>query len=250
MKIFLSGFEGQDIDKWLEIDPDLQMKYTLMSYYAIRSKSKDKIQKIIDRSELVMIDSGAFSMQRGKVVDWDKYTEEYASWIEENDSDKIVGYFEMDIDNIIGYENVLKLRERLEQSSDKIIPVWHMMRGIDNFHKMCEEYSGKVVSFSALADKLSIENMLYMTQYAWSKGAKIHALGMTAKRGIDNIPFDYVDSSSWIHETVYGKCGDRLLRKTSGLDSVKAKMASYEVWRKKQELYFEKWKGVSPLGDD
>ena len=42
----------------------------------------------------------------------------------------------MDVDNIIGYEKVLELRKILLEATDKIIPVWHKNRGIDEFKKM------------------------------------------------------------------------------------------------------------------
>ena len=102
-----------------------------MSYYYLR-QDLEFTEKIRDMSELVMIDSGAHSFQKGTKVKWEDYTHSYAAFIREFDRSNVVGYFEMDVDNIIGYENVLKLREILHKESghpEKIIPVWHKNRG-------------------------------------------------------------------------------------------------------------------------
>lgn len=146
MKIFLSGLESSEktiIDEF--ISKQEKIPFILTSYYYVRKKD-ELINKMINISDNLIIDSGAHSFQFGKKVDWEEYTKEYAKWIKKIDCNKIVGYFEMDVDNIIGYENVLKLRKILESVSNKIIPVWHPNRGIDEFKKMCQEYSGKVIA--------------------------------------------------------------------------------------------------------
>ena len=78
-----------------------------MSFFYLKNKY-ELAQFIKENSELVIIDSGAHSFQKGKKVDWDKYTREYAKFIQAFDDDKVVGYFEMDVDNIIGYDKVLE----------------------------------------------------------------------------------------------------------------------------------------------
>lgn len=129
------------------------MHYNLMSYYYI-PKNPKRAQGIIAQSERIMIDSGAHTFQKGKTkLNWEEYTESYARFIRENDCDKIVGYFEMDVDKVIGLERVIKLRRRLEQETDKIIPVWHKGRGIENFYRMCEEYSGRVVAITGFKNE-------------------------------------------------------------------------------------------------
>lgn len=121
------------------------MKYNLMSYYYLRKNLNDAYF-IKENSQLVIIDSGAHSFQKGTKVDWVEYTKQYAEFIKEFDEDKVVGYFEMDVDNILGYQKVLELRKILESVSDKIIPVWHKNRGIQDFKDMCKKYQGKVVA--------------------------------------------------------------------------------------------------------
>ena len=149
MKIFMSALEASgefwEINKLVS-----QFKYILCSFYYLTPEIFKTIQ---DKSELMIIDSGAHSFQKGKKVNWVEYTKKYAEWIKANDSDKIVGYFEMDVDNIIGYEKVKELRKILESASDKIIPVWHKNRGIDDFYAMCEQYAGKVIAITGFANE-------------------------------------------------------------------------------------------------
>ena len=92
------------------------MHYNLMSYYYI-PKNPKRALGIIEQSERIMIDSGAHTFQKGKTkLNWEEYTESYARFIRENDCNKIVGYFEMDVDKVIGLERVIKLRRRLERT--------------------------------------------------------------------------------------------------------------------------------------
>ena len=141
MKVFLSA---------LEASPEF--------YYI---KKEEVFKEIIKKSELILIDSGAHSFQKGKKVDWVEYTKKYANWIKENDCDKILGYFEMDVDNVIGYENVLELRKILESVTDKIIPVWHKNRGIEDFKKMCKDYQGKIIAITGFKNE-DIQDHQYM----------------------------------------------------------------------------------------
>lgn len=157
------------------------------------------------------MDSGAYSFQvKGGKTNWDAYTEEYARFIRENDCPKIIGYFEMDIDVLVGYEKVLQLRSRLEKETSKIIPVWHKNRGIEEFKAMCELYKGRIVSISGLENKdiLPKDYSLFFN-YAHNRGCLMHCLGMTKKSILDKVPFDYVDSASWKLQSVFGKAGKK-----------------------------------------
>jgi len=182
------------------------MKYNLMSYYYIKKVSKNFIKEIIDHSELILIDSGAHSFQKGKKVEWEEYTQEYAKWIKENDCEKIIGYFEMDIDPAgYPYDYVLRLRSILEEVSNKIIPVWHKNRGIDDYIKMCEKYSGKIIAITGFKNEdIKDEQYIKFLKVAWKYGCKVHCLGMTRTKILEKVPFDYVDSSSWRQNAVYG----------------------------------------------
>lgn len=248
MKIFLSSVEGSGVkDAIREISKTTKMKYNLMSFYYIRSHNLQYAEEIRDNTELIMIDSGAHSFQFGKKEDFEEYTKEYASFIEKFDRPNVVGYFEMDIDNIIGYDKVLELRKILEASSNKIIPVWHPNRGIKDFEEMCKNYSGKVVAIGGFAGKEIREDQYIMfVKLAKKYNCKIHCLGMTRKKILDKVPFDYVDSSSWLQSTVYGRTIDkRRLPKAKGKEDRKNQyLYSYMQGMEMQKKYYKKWRSV------
>jgi len=257
MKIFLSAIEGGSsckddgqhmfIDYILKEKPDIKMKYNLVSFYYIRNSPKT-FQKIKKHTELLLVDSGAHSFQKGKTVDWEEYTKEYAKFIEENDSDNILGYFEMDVDNIIGYDKVLELRKILEKVSDKIIPVWHKNRGIDEYKKMCKDYSGKVVAITGFRNEdIKDEQYLMFLKYAKKHNCKVHCLGMTRKKVLDKVPFDYVDSSSWVQQSIFGRIGNKgkVTKEFSKNHRLTVVLHNYLDAMKMQEHYYQKWRSVN-----
>ena len=242
MKIFLSAIEGQ------KNIPNIigKMKYNLMSYYAIR-KNTANAENIRDRSEEILIDSGAHSFQKGKKVDWVSYTYEYADFIKKFDRSNVIGYFEMDVDNIIGYDKVLELRKILEDVSDKIIPVWHKNRGIEDFKKMCQDYSGKIIAITGFKNEdIKDEQYLMFLKYAKKYNCKVHCLGMTRKKVLDKVPFDYVDSSSWLQSAVYGTIINRgkVTKEFSDTNREKVMLENYLEGMKMQEHYHDKWRKV------
>jgi hypothetical protein len=249
MKIFLSAVEGSAPRDALEslIDKGMKLNHNLMSYYYIRSKNQNFAKKMRDNSETIIIDSGAHSFQKGKAVDWVEYTKEYANFIKEFDRPNVVGYFEMDVDNIIGYDKVLELRKILESVSNKIIPVWHKNRGLENFKQMCKDYEGKVVAITGFKNEdIKDEQYLMFLKYAKKYNCKVHCLGMTRKKILDIVPFDYVDSSSWLQNTIYGRTLDgRKLPKMKGKEDRKNQYQyNYLQGMKMQEHYHKKWRKI------
>ena len=249
MKIFLSAVEGSAPRGGLEklIKDGYKFKWNLMSYYYIRDKNYDFAETMRDNSELIMIDSGAHSFQKGKQVDWVEYTRQYAKFIKEFDRPNVVGYFEMDVDNIIGYDKVLELRKILETASDKIIPVWHKNRGIEEFKKMCQEYQNKVIAITGFKNEdIQDHQYLMFLKYAKKYNCKVHCLGMTRKKILDKVPFDYVDSSSWLQQVVYGRSlnGRKLPKIKSKEDRTLQMSYNYKLAMDMQEKYYKKWKHI------
>lgn len=240
MKVFLSGLEAsgefEDINNRID-----KYKYILCSYYYLK---QDIFNKILNKTELMIIDSGAHSFQKGKKVNWEQYTKEYAEFIKQNDNDKIVGYFEMDVDNIIGYDKVLELRKILEEASDKIIPVWHKNRGIEDYKKMCQNYAGKIIAITGFKNEdIKDEQYLMFLKYAKKYNCKVHCLGMTRKKVLDKVPFDYVDSSSWKQQAIYGRIGNKKVSKEFSKTSRSLVMTkSFKEAMKMQDYYLNKWK--------
>lgn len=256
MKIFLSAIEGGSsctddgqhmfIDYILKEKPNLKMKWNLVSFYYIKEAPRT-FEKIKDHSELLLVDSGAHSFQKGKSVNWEEYTKEYMKFIQQNDSENILGYFEMDVDNIIGYDKVLELRSMLESVSDKIIPVWHKNRGIDEFKKMCQDYAGKIIAITGFKNEdIKDEQYLMFLKYAKKYNCKVHCLGMTRKKILDTVPFDYVDSSSWVQQSIYGRIGNKgkVSKEYSKKHRLTVVLCNYLDAMEKQEYYYKKWRHI------
>ena len=241
MKIFLSSLENGSKEL---IEQRRHFRWNLISYYYSRKANYKLAETIRDKSELILVDSGAHTLQKGTKVDYLKYTYEYAEFIKQFDRPNVIGYFEMDVDNILGYEKVLELRKILESVSSKIIPVWHKNRGIEEFKKMCQDYSGKIVAITGFKNEdIKDEQYLMFLKYAKKYNCKVHCLGMTRQKVLDRVPFDYTDSSSWKQQAIFGKIGNKKVTKEfskNHRDIVLAK--SYEEGEKMQERYFQKWR--------
>lgn len=254
MKIFLSSLEsGGGFKKPLaENFKDLGLthfKWNLLSFYYICQADKDLTvaNYLKTHSDEILIDSGAHSFQKGKKVDWFDYTHKYADFIKKFDAPNVIGYFEMDVDNIIGYQNVLELRKVLEDVSDKIIPVWHKNRGIDDFKKMCQTHKGKIVAVSGFRNEdIRDEQYVMFLKYAWKCGCSLHCLGMTRKEILNKVPFDYTDSSSWKQNGIFGRISN-IAKVTKDFSKTSRHIVHYENYKqamKMQDYYYEKWKGV------
>lgn len=252
MKVFLSAVENCSAYNGQKMIYHIynavgKMKYNLMSYYYIR-KQKELPEFVRDNSEEILIDSGAHSFQKGTKVDWVTYTNEYAEFIKNFDRPNVVGYFEMDVDNIIGYDKVLELRKILERVSKKIIPVWHKNRGIDEYKKMCKDYAGKIVAITGFKNEdIKDDQYLMFLKYAKKYNCKVHCLGMTRKKVLDKVPFDYVDSSSWLQQSLFGRIGKRgkVTKEFSKNKRHIVFLESYKEYMKLQEHYEQKWAKVS-----
>lgn len=249
MKIFLSALENgaSCIDKTplchYVVKKIGKMKWNLISYYYIKNR-KGIAEFIRDNSEEILIDSGAHSFQKGTKVNWDTYTKDYANFIKEFDRPNVIGYFEMDVDNIIGYQKVLELRKVLELVSDKIIPVWHKNRGLGEYKKMCKDYAGKIVAITGFKNEdIKDEQYLMFLKYAKQYHCKVHCLGMTRKTILDQAPFDYVDSSSWKQSAIYGRVGDKKVTKEFSKKSREVVfLENYKHAMKMQDYYKKKWR--------
>ena len=245
MKIFLATLESETATINKLISNVKRLKWNLMSYFVIRKNKQSSWEKIINISDKILIDSGAFSFQRGNgKVDFYKYTNEYANWIVKNDRQNIIGFFEMDIDNIVGYDEVLKYREILESASKKIIPVWHKNRGITEYTKMCQNYSGKIVAISGPNKEILDDQYILFLKEAWKYNCRLHGLGITDKKVLNKVPFDYCDSCSWRQDAIHGRIGNykinRKLYKTKHHSDWK--LLGYLEWMKIQEHYYKKWR--------
>lgn len=197
MKVFLAGVESL----YRENLPIIDDGYNLISFFTMNKQGVE----IIKKSRMFLLDSGAYTFLANskKTVCWEDYIDRYAEFIKEQN---IEHYFELDIDSVIGYENVLKYRKIIEKKTGKrCIPVWHKSRGIEEFRKMCSEYDyvaiGGIVTREIPQDKYKYLPLLI--KEAHERGAKVHGLGFTSTNELKRVHFDTVDSTNWS----YGRFG-------------------------------------------
>lgn len=199
--------------------------FVLESFYYMR----DYEIPLIEKAELFLLDSGAFTFMSNskKAVDWDEYLTRYIDFIKQYN---VRHFFELDIDNVVGYKEVLRLRNRLEKETGRqCIPVWHKSRGIDEYKASCETH--KYIAIGGLVTK-EISRAEYpllknLVTYAKQKGVQVHGLGFT-ERDIYDYGFYSCDSTTWNMVSRYGKIyrftGDRIVVATPSGKRIKKEL--------------------------
>ena len=208
MKVFLAG-----VAPWRDrggYDPIIKehKPYILESFYYADADTERLLPLYGD----FLLDSGAFTFMGGfsftsnekAKVDFDEYIERYAHFINKN---KVEKFFELDVDSVVGYEKVLEYRKRIEKLTNRqVIPVWHSTRGKEEFIRSCEEYPyvalGGIVGgeWNPKAEK----HIPWFIKTAHKHGAKIHGLGYTKLKQLEQFHFDSVDSTAWTAGNRFG----------------------------------------------
>lgn len=190
------------------IESGIKPHYILESFMDLRGKTKkteEYIQWCLSADEF-LLDSGAFAfMNKAKknnnfnTEEINKYVKEYVNFINKYD---IKYFFEMDLDCIYSYEKVKKARKWIEKRTNKkSIPVWHISRGMEEFHEMCKEYD--YVAIGGIASKeikaKDRDLLLKLCNIAHDYNCKIHGLGYLPLQLLNenNCPFDTVDGTGW-----------------------------------------------------
>lgn len=177
------------------------LRFVLESYYYMQPWQAEQIENI----EHFMLDSGAFTfLNSRRNVDIDDYVEGYIKFIKQYD---VQHFFELDIDSIVGYEEVKKIRQKIERRTKKrCIPVWHKSRGIKEFRALCKKYD--YVAIGGIVTKEIERNEHFLLNafcdFARSYDCKIHGLGFTPP-DVKEYRFDSVDSTSWLAGARYGR---------------------------------------------
>lgn len=180
-------------------------RFSLESFMDLKSGSKkneDYVEWIL-KSESFLLDSGAFSfMNKSKSsnkIKLDDFIHSYINFINKYD---IKNFFEMDLDCILPYEEVVSIRRYIENNTHKkTIPVWHKSRGEKEFIYMCDNY--EYVAIGGIASReipVKEHDILYkLCDIAHNAGCRVHGLGYMPIEKLRNkdCPFDTVDGTSW-----------------------------------------------------
>lgn len=191
-----------------------------------------------------LLDSGAFTFfSSNQNQNWWEYIERYADFINSNN---VEDFFELDIDTLVGYDEVRRLRAKLIKLTGKQpIPVWHRSRGKNEFLKMCDEFDyvavGGIVSKEIMPKEYPIFS--YLINEAHKRGARIHGLGFTNLNGLRKYHFDSVDSTAWVSGNRFGSVyrfdGENLLKYNKELgqrlsDGIAVALNNMREWLKFQ----------------
>lgn len=209
LKVFLAGGRPQlkEVINKVLADPSYSLYKGARILQSFPYADKFTENEVIPKCSDFMIDSGAFTFaSRETKADWEAYVERYADFIRRNHVEK---FFELDIDSLVGYDEVKRLRSKLERLTGKpSIPVWHKSRGKDEFLRMCDKYNyvaiGGIVSKEIVVARGDDKYFPWFINEAHKRGAKIHALGYSSQVGLKKYKFDSVDSSSWVAGNRYG----------------------------------------------
>lgn len=212
MSKFLNESDGSSssVSEDFVRDVKLSEMSILESFYYLRKN--EEFMALAKHFGSFLLDSGAFTFMTGAhkgAINWDEYVEEYARFINKHD---IKLFFELDIDSVVGLQEVERLREKLEAlTGKKPIPVWHKNRGKEYFIKMCENYP--YVALGGIVTK-EIPRQKYEKGFPWFiktahlHRCKIHGLGYTTILNLPKYHFDSVDSTAWL----YGNRGGYLYK--------------------------------------
>lgn len=175
----------------------------MASFYYINKE----ITKSISKYKSFMLDSGAFSFMNGTKsdhVNWDQYIETYAEFINEHN---VKLFFELDIDSVVGIKEVERLRKKLERLTGRqCIPVWHKSRGKDYWLRLVQEYNYVAIGGLVTKEIKRSEHKFFhwFIDQAHRNDCKVHALGYTRLKGLDEYDFDSVDSTTWLSGRRFG----------------------------------------------
>ena len=198
MKIFLAGAGWTPL--W--INNNIFEFNRLESYYHISKKEIPFLKKY----NAFLLDSGAFTFMNNakRDINWDKYIEDYAKFINKYD---IQHFFELDIDCIVGIKEVERLRFKLETlTNKKCIPVWHKSRGKEYWLELVKNYSYVAIGGVVTREIKPAEYKYFhwFLNEAKKNNCRVHGLGFTNLKGLEEYKFYSVDSTSWLSGNRFG----------------------------------------------
>ena len=240
MKLCLAGTEATYPTARTSLN---NVPYILQSYYYFKEWQKP----LINNAELFLLDSGAFTFMNSVkgAVNWNEYIDKYIAFINENG---IKNYFELDIDVIVGYDEVKRIRAKIEcETGVKSIPVWHKSRGIEEYKRLVNDYD--YISIGGIVTKeitkSDLPTIKRMVQYAHDRGVKVHGLGFTPK-DVNKYRLYSADSTSWNSGsrfgTVYKFSENKMINitpKTKRLN--KTKYAEVQIHNLKEWIKYQKY---------
>jgi hypothetical protein len=204
------------------ISRPLNTDYLLQTFYELNSKRIEaEVAEFIENKGVdnFILDSGAFSLFNGikklSYNDLKLYIDKYCDYINKYE---IKQFVEMDIDSVIGYEEVKKINKYIESRvGRKPMYVYHIERGKADLEIACKE--NDYIMWGGIAKaRVEEEVVNSFVDYCYDFGTKVHLLGYTPME-LDKVKNLYsCDSSSW---TMGGRAGNIFQFTNNRMDSFK-----------------------------
>jgi len=207
-------------------------KNWLVSFYYLRKMPRERLEAFLkdakyglsriipgcDETRTLFLDSGAFSFQNAfgcidgrnnndkselttyalmtYMLDYLEFVKQYGHYF-----DIIV---EVDVDYIIGSKKTRYMFDRMRQDGVDIRPVWHIPKGDAWWEKDSKtfNYMGIEGQTRHRDDPISFYNQ--KMKIAHENDCRIHGFAMTDFGVLDRVPFDSVDSASWMLQAANG----------------------------------------------
>lgn len=221
MIIYLAATETQIVGTKFEvkIHPDANLFLTF--YYPEKTMPALKFLQRNQHQGIITIDSGAHSFfstvgisatthkkkttARKSQSDPEAYFKSYVKFLVEY-QDTFDYFVELDIQELIGMETVLRWRKELKTIglAKKMIPVYHFCEPMSHFEKIVAEAESRYIGIEGLTRRSKNRNHLYFVKKAYEAGCKIHGFAFTKQDLLVEIPFYSCDSSSWTAPIRYG----------------------------------------------
>jgi hypothetical protein len=211
--IFLAGAEVETLTRALL---DNGVKRVLYSYFYIYQMRREGfIARMQEEYKDVewFLDSGAFTyfakykVEPHKLMPWKIYKKLYFNYVGET-WERWCRIAELDLDNSFDELTLDVLAEWRDEMVEKwptapIMPVWHPNRGPEDWTSVCRD---KRFRHLAIGSGSGMDGMLRrMVMEARQRNKTVHGFGMTkVNTSLQKIPYDSVDSTSWLMGQKFG----------------------------------------------
>lgn len=214
MRIFAAAAEivWQSFDR----NPDIQAlmndpKYSLFYTYLHDKMSARAVRSY--RDAFNVCDSGAHSFftasdtalgvpsakskKDARMDNPDLYVVAYIKWMIKN-WDHFDYFVELDIQDLIGYERVLRWRELYKQAKvwPKVMPCYHDCNSWDEFRAMVDDCESRYIGIEGVRSGRPRLDYNRFIQYCYENDCLIHGFALVKPDYLNAYPFFSVDSSS------------------------------------------------------
>lgn len=224
LRYFLSGASG--------IRPDVMPEVAALVDYRLLSmheafKGNTKVWCAVSHHKKsamkeVMLDSGAFTaFTKGKKVVLEDLIAIYKDTISKLDTKRIKNVWLINLDVIPGeygrISTTKEIEDALDQSDknfkvlrktfgDRVLPVFHQTESDARLAEVCKQNHFIALGFRQdFSEQHRITEAEKNVQFAHSKGIEVHGLATTGYKMLRRVPFDTVDSATWLYVAAMGK---------------------------------------------